>query len=102
MSRWGLRHSSFRAPIEAFTAAILAVMLLSSRRLYDIKEPRYLNVRVKLTKPSATEKFFVLSSRSYMSCSRSVCPGLCSSSSSEELIMCRPSGWYAANDFGSI
>jgi hypothetical protein len=54
MSRWGLRHSSFRAPIEAFAAAILAVMWSSSCRLYDMCEPRYLNVRVKLTKPSAT------------------------------------------------
>jgi hypothetical protein len=37
-----------------------------------------------------------------MSCSRSVCPGLCSSSPSEELIMHRPAGWYAANYFGSM
>jgi hypothetical protein len=33
MSRWGLRHRSFRAPIEAFAAAILAVMLLLSCKL---------------------------------------------------------------------
>ena len=102
MSRWRLHHSSFRAPIEAFAAEILAVMSSSSRRLYDIREPRYLNVRIKLTKPSASEKFFVSSSQLYMSCSRSVCPGSCSSSSSEELIMRRPSGWYAATDFGSM
>ena len=102
MSRWGLRHSSFRAPIEAFAAAILAVISSSSRRFYDMREPRYLNVRVKLTKPSATEKFFVSSSRLYISCSRSVCPGSCSSSPSEELIMRLPPGWYAANDFGSM
>ncbi len=102
MSRWGLRHSSFRAPIEAFAAAILAVMLSSSRRLYDMCEPRYLNVRVKLMKLSATGKFFVSSSRLYMSCLHSVCPGSCSSSSSKELIMRRPSGWYAAYNFGSM
>jgi hypothetical protein len=102
MSRWGLHHSSFRAPIEAFVAAIFAVMSSSSRRLYDIREPRYLNVPVKLKKPSATGKFFVLSSQSYMSCSRSVCPGSCSSSLSEELIMRCPLGWYAANDFRSM
>ena len=33
MSRWGLRHSSFKAPIEAFAAAILAVISSSSCRL---------------------------------------------------------------------
>jgi hypothetical protein len=42
---------------------------------------------------------FVSSSWSYFLCLRFVCPGLCSSLLSEELILHHPLGWYAASDF---
>ena len=101
-SIWGLLHTLFIRPMAAFAAASLAVMSSSSRRLYEMSEPKYWNVRVKLTKPSATEMRCVSSSRLYILCSRSVWPGFCSLLSSEELIMRRPSGWYADNDLGSM
>ncbi len=101
-SRWELHHTSCRAPMEAFSAAILVVMSSLLRRLYEMSKPRYQKVHVKLTKPSATWKVCVSSSQSYISCMHSVCPRLCSLSLSEELILHHPLGWYAVSDFGRM
>jgi hypothetical protein len=49
VSRWGLRHTSFRAPMLWFAAASQASMSLSSWRLYEMCEPRYLNLQQKVT-----------------------------------------------------
>ena len=67
-----------------------------------MSDPGYQNVCVNLTKTLSAGKFCVLSSRLYILCSRSVWPRLCFLSLPEELIMRRPSGWYADNNLGTM
>ena len=62
-----------------FVAAMRALMSLSSRRLQLMSDPKYHNVRMKVTMPSATLKSWVSSSLSYISWSRLMLSSLGSS-----------------------
>jgi hypothetical protein len=49
VSRWGLHQTSFKAPMLWFAAASQASMSASSWRLYEMRDPKYLNLQQKVT-----------------------------------------------------